>query len=257
MGGNISWKELYKSDISILLFIASKSRLYKNTETTTSRIAQELNISQQSASRKLLNLEKKGFIKRKTTNKGTIINLTQEAISILKNISEQISGLFNSNLIFKGSVIKGLGEGKYYMKKQGYKDSFQKQINFIPWPGTLNLKLKSPISKQALDEINSIYIQGFKEKNRSFGNIKCYPCIILENKILDIFNKESLDNIEQFGFSVLNNIPEKMKKQIKCYLIRPERTSHKENILEIIAPINLRKKLNLKNNEEVIISIKT
>lgn len=254
MGGINLWKEAYKADIAILIFIASKSRLYGTTILTTSRLASEFGLSQQSASRKLHELEEKGLIKRTTTNSGIIVKLTQESISLLKKISEQFSGLFNSNLIFRGYISKGLGEGKYYMKREGYTKSFNNLFGYIPWPGTLNIKLKAPISKEALDEISPIVINGFKEKERSFGSLKCYPCIILDDKIL--LDKNSTEDLNNYGFCILNNIPKSMVKNIKAYLIRPERNNYSEDILEIIAPNNLRDELNLQDHDQISFSIK-
>ena len=37
----------------------------------------------------------------------------------------------------------------------------------------------------------------------------------------------------------------------KCYILRPEQTAHGSNIIEIVSYINLRKKYNLKDDDEV------
>ncbi len=129
------------------------------------------------------------------------------------------------NLVLKGNLIKGLGEGSYYMKKQSYKKQFQNLLNYTPWPGTLNIKLKSSVTKK-ISNLKPIIIKGFKEKNRSFGKIKCYPC------------------------SILN-----IKKDIKTHLIVPERTSHSNDIIEIIAPVYLKKHLNIKEGDGIIIQL--
>ncbi|MBT3407635.1 DUF120 domain-containing protein, partial [Candidatus Woesearchaeota archaeon] len=63
-----------------------------------------------------------------------------------------------------------------------------------------------------------ITIEGFKTKKRTFGIIKCY-----------------LIKIHGISGSI----------------IIPNRTSHKENIIEIISKKNLREKLKLKNNNTV------
>ena len=129
------------------------------------------------------------------------------------------------NLVLKGNLIKGLDKGSYYMKKKGYKKQFQNLLNYTPWPGTLNIKLKSPVTKK-ISNLKPIIIKGFKEKNRSFGKIKCYPCVLLNTK-----------------------------KVIKTHLIRPKRTSHGDDIIEIISPIYLKKHLNIKEGDEVTISL--
>ena len=88
------WKELHKIDINLLIYIASESKLYNDLDTTTTKIASDFGISQQSASRKLSEFKDKKLIKKQVTNNGIIIRLTPEAISMLKETSKQFSNLF-------------------------------------------------------------------------------------------------------------------------------------------------------------------
>ena len=223
------WKNLYKTDMTMLMYLASSSNLYKGLKTSTIKIAKELNISQQSVSRKLTKLEKQEFIKRIITNKGITITITQKVLNLIKNISKHLEDSIYSDIIIKGNVIKGLGEGKYYMSKEGYKKSFKESIGYLPWSGTLNIKLKSEITKDLFSIRDKIKIKGFREKNRSFGDISCYNCNILNNK--------------------------GSKQNLKTHIIIPERTSHKDNIIEIISPVHLRKKLSIKDNDEIKITL--
>ncbi|MBW2977933.1 CTP-dependent riboflavin kinase [Candidatus Woesearchaeota archaeon] len=129
-----------------------------------------------------------------------------------------------NNLTLKGILVKGLGKAGYFIKKQGYKNSFIELLGYTPWPGTLNIKLTLPFTTDVLDKIKPIIIEGFKEKDKTFGKIKCYPCIISED--------------------------------IKTHLIIPEKTKYDKNIIEIISPIYLRKALNITDDDKIIIELR-
>ena len=45
------------------------------------------------------------------------------------------------------------------------------------------------------------------------------------------------------------------KKSFRTYIILPERTSHSEDILEIIAPVYLRKALKINEGDKITIEI--
>ena len=111
------------------------------------------------------------------------------------------------------------------MEKNSYKTSFNKILGYIPWPGTFNIKLKPPMTKEILDSFDPINIPGFREKNRTFGKIKCFPCTICGDE------------------------------NIRTHLILPERSSHDKDIIEVIAPVYLRKVLNKKENDGIKIRL--
>ena len=121
-------------------------------------------------------------------------------------------------VILNGILISGFGEGKFYMQK--YSDNFRDKLGYIPWLGTLNIKINSKINISK----DCVVIDGFNEAEKTFGSIKCYPCII-------------------------NN------KNIKVNLVVPEINKHKENIIELISPLNLRKTLNIKDGDEINIKL--
>ena len=115
----------------------------------------------------------------------------------------------------RGKVAPGLGEGKYYISREGYRRQFSEMLGFEPSPGTLNLKLDEPF---ALSGSESIEIEGFSEEGRSFGGCRCLPAEI---------------------------------GGVKGAVVRPERSSYPSTLLEIIAPVNLREALSLSDGDEV------
>jgi riboflavin kinase, archaea type len=115
----------------------------------------------------------------------------------------------------KGKIVAGLGEGQYYISKDGYRRQFNLKLGFDPSPGTLNLKLAEPFPKT---ETCSIKIEGFVDESGTFGGCKCYRVTIGE---------------------------------IKGAIVRPERSNYPPNLIEVIAPVHLRKALDLKDEDEL------
>ena len=115
----------------------------------------------------------------------------------------------------KGKIVTGLGEGQYYISREGYRKQFNLKLGFDPSPGTLNLKLAEPFPQA---EADSIKVEGFVDENGTFGGCKCYRVMIGD---------------------------------IKGAIVRPERSSYPPNLIEVIAPVHLRKALNLKDGDEL------
>ena len=115
----------------------------------------------------------------------------------------------------RGKVAPGLGEGKYYISREGYRRQFSEKLGFEPSPGTLNLKLQEPFT---LHDSDYIEIEGFSEEGRSFGGCICRPVRI---------------------------------GGIRGAIVRPERTGYPSTLLELIAPVKLREALGLSDGDEV------
>ena len=58
----------------------------------------------------------------------------------------------NKGFVLNGTVVSGIGEGKYYMSLGPYKEQFNTHLGFEPYPGTLNIRLSSssiPVQKES------------------------------------------------------------------------------------------------------------
>jgi riboflavin kinase, archaea type len=86
----------------------------------------------------------------------------------------------------------------------------------------------------------SIYIDGFKNSDRTFGWVRCYPATISHEP------KFSRDRIESRLSDNLNEV----------HVLLLERTHHNNNLIEVIGPLNLKESSNLKNGDNVVIKIK-
>jgi riboflavin kinase, archaea type len=194
-------------------------------EISSLELAKQIESSQQSASRYLVELDKKGIITRELGIKKQLITITVYGEEILQKEHMQYKQIFEltDRILLKGRIVSGLGEGRYYTEKSGYVEQFREKLGFIPFPGTLNVEIE-PVEKnklRLLKNSESININEFKTKDRTFGGVRCF--------------KAKIESSE--GAIVL-----------------PLR-SHYSNVLEFISQDYLRKKLNLKDEDKVKIEI--
>ena len=223
--------ELKIQHILTLAELLSKGAKYNFVKITTSSLGKNIKKSQQSASKHILELENGGFIDRLMTGRQLSVKITQKGYSELVKLHSVLGSSldsFPSYLKLSGSVISGLGEGAYYMSLNGYTKQFKVKIGYVPFPGTLNIKLNQLQATQIiqqLDDLESVIIDPFSDGKRTYGWVKCFR-------------------------ATLNN-------SIKCELIRLERTHHNNSIIELISKNNLRKTSKLKTGSKVTIKIDT
>lgn len=191
----------------------------------TSSIAKQLGISQQSASRYLIILEKEGYIIRRRLKYGEEVTLTEKAFEEFKNQFNALGYIINASKEVKveGILFTGLGEGGYYISREGYVRKIKEYLNFVPFAGTLNLRIGEDYKglSQVLSNFPGLEVEPFYHDGRKFGAIK-----LLRAKLSD----------QEVG------------------IVLPDRT-HYENVLEIISPDNLREKYRLKDGDRVQVTV--
>ncbi len=189
--------------------------------------AVHLNTSPQTAARRLMELEKNEYITRKIVPSGQWVCITDRGINLLKCEYLDYQRIFSKNRAGKeivGEVITGLGEGQYYIALDGYMEQFKQKLGFKPFPGTLNLKLKGNniVLRAKMLENKGIKISGFAGENRTFGGGTCFKVMI---------------------------------NGIAGAIIVPDRTHYPEDIIEIIAPVNLRENLGVSDGSVIRVSV--
>lgn len=194
---------------------------------STPRLAQMLGISQQSASRRLRALEKKGWIRRTLVDRGQIVRVQPEGLAQLSEVRSILELVFAEKTVvsISGRVLTGLGEGAYYVHLDGYRRQFRAKLGFDPFPGTLNIQLltDADVSEfQMLKATPGVEIEGFVSGNRSFGPVICYPA--------------------------------RLGSQNAAAILLIRRTHHEKNVIEVIAPVNLREELRLKDGDHVTLT---
>jgi riboflavin kinase len=197
---------------------------------TTTALAVKLGSSQQTISRKIRELENLGLIER-TLSRGQFIALTDEGMKFLRKRYLELKNVVEyskeQSLSFGGHVIEGSGEGQYYVGQEEYFLQFNEKLGFRPFLGTLNIRLKNVHdikTKGDIERTKPIIVNGFKRENRTFGDIRCYPCIV--------------------------------NRRIKGAIVIPVRSHHPSDVVEIIAPVNLRKALSAVENDYVHVEVR-
>ena len=204
-----------------LLIYIVKNAGVKELKTSTRKISVSVDMSQQTISRKLRELENLGLIYRSSTPNGVILKLTGASLSMLNEEYKALRHIFETSRKITGTVRPGVDQGSYYVNI--YLKKFEKAIGFLPFPGTLNLQV-DPDEKQAfLAGTQPETIPGFSTKERSFGSVEC--CHVLINSL------------------------------VKGAVVKPSRATHGEGIIEVLAPVNLRKRLKLSDGKSVSLEL--
>lgn len=192
---------------------------------SSGELAKGMGLSQQSASRILINLVEQGYISRTFQNRRQKITITDSGLEILYAELGSLSKILNldSSISLTGNVQSGLGEGRYYISRKYYIIQFQEKLGFIPYLGTLNMKI-SPSFESPLRRLRSspgIHIDGFQTEDRTFGPVKVFKA------------KVSGQN---------------------CAVIFPERSVYTD-VVEIISEKYLRGEFDLKDGDTVTVSV--
>lgn len=217
-----------RAEVLYLIYSIVKLGGLKGARLTTTQLGKCLGISQQSASRKLIELERLGYIKREKYGNFIIIFVTEKGINLLRGLYLDLMKLFEQReilFILRGRVFTGFGEGRYYVSLPEYRRQFISKLGFDPYPGTLNLRLdqESVKLRKRLEVMEGIMIDGFFRENRRYGSVKCFKAIIND------------------------------KAEGAVILI--ERTHYGPDVLEVISPLNLRTVLGLNDGDWVIVSV--
>ncbi|MEM3874382.1 MAG: DUF120 domain-containing protein [Candidatus Bathyarchaeia archaeon] len=121
----------------------------------------------------------------------------------------------------KGKIVSGVGEGSFFTMLSWVRRQIREKLGFAPYPGTLNLKLTGEYLdvRKLLEDAKAIEI--LPEPGYCRG--KCFRAYI--------------------GHDVV------------CAVVLPCVENYPRDVLEIIAPSNLREKLKLKNGDELEVRI--
>ncbi|MDH3736809.1 MAG: DUF120 domain-containing protein, partial [Nitrosopumilus sp.] len=183
----------------------------------------------QAASKHILELEQNQFIERIITGRNISVKITPKGFSEMVKLSAILQKSLNSSpshVELKGTLVSGMGEGAYYMALKEYTKQFKTKIGYVPFPGTLNVRLDQKIQQEAIKQfetLEGIKIKSFSDGKRTYGWVKCFPA--------------------------------KLNNSINCELIILERTHHGDSIIELISEICMRKTGKLKDGSKVSIKI--
>ena len=221
--------ELKIQHILTLSYLLSKGAKYNYVSITTSSLGKSIEKSQQAASKHLLELEQNQFIERIISGRNISVKITSKGYSEMVKLSAVLQkslDSFPSHVELKGTLVSGMGEGAYYMGLKGYTKQFQSKIGYVPYPGTLNVRLDQRIHQEAIKQfetLNGVKINSFSDGKRTYGWVKCFTA--------------------------------KLNNSTNCELIILERTHHDDSIIELISKSCIRKTAKLKDGSKVSIKI--
>jgi riboflavin kinase len=203
--------------LAVVLKLGIYGAINNPIDITSSELGRYLGVSQQTAARYLVELEKNYLIERTRTSRGQAVQITKLGRELLENLSIMITKALYSqtrSATIYGELESGLGEGAWYISQDEYSSQFEEVLGFVPFPGTLNLRILNVDDLKKIAQIRQsepYIIHGFEKKGRNYGDVMCYKCRFIDGTVGAI--------------------------------IIPSRTHHNKDILEAIAPINLREKL--------------
>jgi riboflavin kinase, archaea type len=209
------------ADVEALKQLALLGAMDDAIELASGEFAGLLELSQQTASRRLIELTEARLIQREMGLRKQRIRITEEGRGLLRSEHLLYRRLFESQdrITVLGTVKSGLGEGRYYLSRPGYVTQFEAKLGWVPYPGTLNLELTGPeANKLRFLRRNPVHtVDGFQAEGRTFGGVTCYPATVQGQP---------------------------------CAAILPHR-SHYTTTLELIAPTRLRDALPCMDGQEL------
>jgi len=214
-------------DLQCLKVLALMGGLNGPVRVSSQSLGNALRTSPQTASRRLQALERQLLLARSVSPDGQSITITRSGEEELRREFSDYCRIFtyeSESCSLQGSVISGLGEGKYYMSLDHYVEQFSRALGFVPYPGTLNIRLHpSSLSiRRRLDQRDWIPIEGFSANERTFGNARCLPCRF---------------------------------RDTACGIVIPGRSHYPDDVLEIIAPVSLRETYLLVDSDTIAVEV--
>ena len=117
-------------------------------------------------------------------------------------------------------MVSGRGEGRKYVELEWVKQQVKEKLGFDPYPGTLNLRLDEENVKRRV----------LLEKDAKLR--LCHS----EGYCTGLLFKASLDGVA-------------------CGVVIPQVENYPENVLEVVASVNLKQKLRLRDGDLVTVTV--
>lgn len=211
--------------VSALRKIASIGGINNYIAISSRELGETLEMSQQSASKRILELLEAGYIERDLGARRQRIRMTEKGVEELRKEYNEYRRIFEltDHIILNGTITAGMGEGGYYICQQQYMVQFEDKLLFKPYEGTLNIKLdKDDVGKlEIIQNSDGHIIKGFNREGRTFGDV--------------VAHKAKIRNID-------------------CAIVIPER-SHYDDTIEVVCQYHLRRTLSLSDGDRVEIRV--
>ncbi|WP_255150754.1 CTP-dependent riboflavin kinase [Halorarius halobius] len=218
-------------ELATLKHLALEGAADAPTTVTCAALAERLDASNQTASRRLQRLEDAGTVEREMVGDGQRVTITDAGRRTLRREYEAYRRIFEgvAEVALHGTVTSGMGEGRHYISLPGYMEQFRERLGYEPFAGTLNVDLdaESVEARARMDAMDPVRIDGWEGDDRTYGPAFCWPAAVL-------VDGETYE---------------------EAHVIAPERTHHDADQLEVIAPEKLRDVLGLDDGMEVTVRV--
>jgi riboflavin kinase len=226
-------------ELATLKLVALDGALEGRATVTCAALADRLDASNQTASRRLQRLEDAGYVEREMTGDGQLVAVTDDGERALQREYADYRRLFegDADVELSGVVTSGMGEGRHYISLDGYMEQFRERLGYEPFAGTLNVELddESVRARSRMDALDPIDIDGWEDDERTYGPAFCWPATV-----------RRVESDGQRGDA--DRYPE-------AHVIAPKRTHHGDDQLEVIAPEKLRDELALDDGDRLTIHV--
>ncbi|PSP48029.1 riboflavin kinase [Halobacteriales archaeon QH_1_68_42] len=220
------------AELATLKSLALEHGLDGEAKISCSALADRLDASTQTASRRLQRLEEAGLLEREIVGDGQWVAVTDDGERALQHEYADYRRIFerDATVELRGDVTSGMGEGRHYISLSGYMRQFEEKLGYEPFLGTLNLELDpdSVRERGRLTALEPVTIEGWADEERTYGPAYCYPATV-ENEAGEAHEA--------------------------CHVITPERTHHGDDQLEVIAPVKLREALDLDDGSTLAVRV--
>lgn len=218
-------------ELAALKLVALDGGLAGPVKVSCSTLAERLDASSQTASRRLQRLDEAGYVERDIVSDGQWVDITDAGEAALRKEYADYRRIFEeeASVTLTGTVTGGMGEGRHYISLSGYMEQFKERLGYEPFAGTLNVDLteESVRARAGMSSLDAVPIDGWEDEERTFGPAACYSATVE-------YDSESYET---------------------AHIIVPERTHHDETQLEIIAPDRLRDELGLADGDTVSVRV--
>jgi riboflavin kinase len=228
------------AELATLKSLALAHGLDGEAKISCSRLADELDASSQTASRRLQRLEEGNLLEREIVSDGQWVAVTGDGERALQREYADYRRIFerDATVELRGSVTSGMGEGRHYISLPGYMRQFESKLGYEPFLGTLNVELDEESIRERghLSSFEPVTIEGWEDDERTYGPAYCYPARVVAGSFDDDGSAEA-DSYDG------------------AHVITPERTHHGDDQVELIAPDKLRDELALDDGSLVTVHV--
>ncbi len=206
------------SHLRLLKELAMLGTVDSRISVSSAELGKIVGMSQQSAARILRELRDGGFLDINRGRRSWVLITEKGRDALLQEYSDYRAIFGDFEPVIRGTVESGLGEGRYYLSKEGYVKQIEELLGFKPYPGTLNVRLEhSEMAKMRSFLGSAVTIRGFLSEGRTFGDVLAV--------------KSAVSGMD-------------------CAVITPRR-SHYSDVVELISPVKLRDVLKLRDGDVV------